>query len=250
MHGLTLRLFVASAAGIALLQGTVARAQSDPERGLGRIEEPGSTAVPSEMEWALHAALEGDRRPFLCKGRDSVSLIVEIMARALEARDSDADKTRRMLEIAGKLQAELCTRPTAEDIIILRCNLAQRAVNRTNISTVKVSAVLRSEPSKGEQPFFAWTYRNIKDSKSSAADTRSANSRWCSDVETDDEAVNPTPDVVVTLQMKLYDMGMPISQVNGQMTPETAQIVLDFQKWAGLPATGQLTRRPCRSSRS
>jgi len=74
MHGLTLRLFVASAAGIALLQGTVARAQSDPERGLGRIEEPGSTAVPSEMEWALHAALEGDRRPFLCKGRDSVSL--------------------------------------------------------------------------------------------------------------------------------------------------------------------------------
>jgi peptidoglycan hydrolase-like protein with peptidoglycan-binding domain len=242
MHGPTLRL-LAAAAGIALLQGTIAHAQSDPERGLSRIEEPGSTAVPAETEWSLHTALEGDRRPFLCKGRDSVNLIVEIMARALEARDSDADKTRRMLEIAAKLQAELCTRPAAEDIVILRCNLAQRAVSRANISTIKVSAVLRSEPSKGEQPFFAWTYRNITDSKSSAADTRSANSRWCADVETEDEAVNPTADVVVTLQMKLYDMGMPITQVNGVMTPETSQSVVNFQKWAGLPATGQLTQK-------
>ena len=227
MPGPAVRLLVAAVACVVFvvfIAGTVASAQK-------------------QAEWPLHTALEGDQRPFLCRERDSVNLIVQIMARSFDARASDSDKAQRLLEIAGRLQGELCTRPAADDIIILRCSLAQRGVPRPGISTIKVSAVIRGEPSKGEQPFFAWTYLNITGSKDNTPDAQSATNRWCTEDEGTDEALSPTSDVVLALQLKLYDLGMRVPQINGLMTPETVQALVDFQKWTGLPATGQLTKK-------
>jgi peptidoglycan hydrolase-like protein with peptidoglycan-binding domain len=224
MPGLAVRLLVAAVACVVFIAGTIARAQK-------------------EADWPVHTALEGDQRPFLCRERDSVNLIVQIMARSFDARASDADKARRLLEIAGRLQGELCTRPVADDIIILRCSLAQRDVPGPRISTIKVSAVIRAEPSKGEQPFFAWTYLNITGSRGSTTDAQSATNRWCTEDDGTDEALSPTSEVVLALQLKLYDLGMRVPQANGLMTSETMQALIDFQKWAGLPATGQLTKR-------
>jgi hypothetical protein len=206
---------------------------------MGRTEGSGTRA---ETEWSLHTALEGTRRPFLCKERDSVDLIVEIMTRSFDVRDRDAEKAQRLLEIAGRLQGELCTRPAADDIVILRCGLAQRELPRARISTIKVSAVIRAEPSKGEQPFFAWTYLDIAGSKDNSADTRSAANRWCGEDRSSDEALAPTPDVVLALQRRLYDLGIRVPHINGQMTPETMQALVQFQIRAGLPPTGQLTK--------
>ncbi|PWT92128.1 MAG: hypothetical protein C5B56_02760 [Proteobacteria bacterium] len=233
---------LAAAACAALIGATAANAESDADRGMGRSDDPIARAQ-SDTEWPLHTALEGERRPFLCKGRDSVGVIVDIMAQAFGFQDKDADKAKRILEIASRLQGELCTRPTKDDIVILRCNLAQRDTASAKISTVKVSAVLRAEPSKGEQPFYAWTYRNITSNSGDPAEARSASSRWCSESDDGDEAVNPTSDVVITAQTKMYDLGMRVTQINGAMTPEMTQLLVDFQKWAGLPPTGQLTKR-------
>jgi hypothetical protein len=239
MLGPAFRSVLAAAACVAFIEGNVAHAQSEAERGIGRTEGAGSQA---QTEWSLHTALEGERRPFLCRERDSVNLIVEIMTRSFEIRDSDAAKAQRLLEIAGRLQGELCKRPAADDIVILRCGLAQRELPRAKISTIKVSAVIRAEPSKGEQPFFAWTYFDIASGKDNSADARSAASRWCGENQDGDEAIAPSSDVVLALQRRLYDLGMRVPHVNGQMTPETMQVLIDFQKWAGLPPTGQLTK--------
>ena len=203
----------------------------------------GPALAQKESDWPVNTALEGEQRPFLCKERDSVNLIVQIMARSFDARGSDSDKARRLMEIAGRLQAELCKRPVADDIIILRCSLAQRDVPGTMISTIKVSAVIRAEPSKGEQPFFAWTYLNIAGSRGSPTDAQNATNRWCTEDNGSDEALSATSEVVLALQLKLYDLGMHVPQANGIMTSETIQALIDFQKWAGLPATGQLTKK-------
>jgi hypothetical protein len=45
------------------------------------------------------------------------------------------------------------------------------------------------------------------------------------------------------VQNRFYDFGLHIPQINGQMTAETMQALMEFQKWAGLPATGQLNKR-------
>ncbi len=106
MLGPMLRSPVAAAACMALIGATALHAQSDAERGMGRSDS--SVARPqNEAEWPLHTALEGDRRPFLCKRRDSVNLIVDIMAHAFDVQDKDADKAQRILEIASRLQGEL-----------------------------------------------------------------------------------------------------------------------------------------------
>ena len=120
MPGPAVRLLVAAVACVVFvvfIAGTVASAQK-------------------QAEWPLHTALEGDQRPFLCRERDSVNLIVQIMARSFDARASDSDKAQRLLEIAGRLQGELCTRPAADDIIILRCSLAQRGVPADAVSVL------------------------------------------------------------------------------------------------------------------
>ncbi|MBI3433938.1 MAG: peptidoglycan-binding protein [Proteobacteria bacterium] len=191
----------------------------------------------------LHAALEGDDRPFLCADRATVGLVVAVLARAIEARAAgDADKAQRVFELAARLQAEICTRPAADDIVILRCKLDQRDIAGTNVTLAKISAVMRAQTSKGEQPFFAWTYRGIEGGAASAEDAAKAQARWCADGGGDDETVRPSPDLVLRIQHRLYDFGLHVPRISGELTPETSQALTDFQKWAGLPATGQLTK--------
>jgi peptidoglycan hydrolase-like protein with peptidoglycan-binding domain len=202
----------------------------------------GLTATQAHAQtWQLHAAIEGVERPFLCKDRDTVGLIVAIEGRAMQARDSDGGKSRRLAALASELQSELCTRPSADDIVILRCKLDQQEFPGSSLSTVKISALLRADTSKGEQPFFAWTLAPIREADD--YDARNASTRWCSGDEGDDAPLEPVADTVLQLQQRLYDFGLHIPRINGQMTPETVQALMDFQKWAGLPVTGQLTKR-------
>lgn len=225
MSAPAVRLLVAVIASVACIEVTAAQAQSEPT-------------------WRLHAALEGDRRLSLCKDRDSVNLLVAILARAFDARaGNDGEKAGRLMEIAARLQGEICTRPAADDIVILRCKLGQRDIAGTTVSTVKLSAVVRADASKGEQPFFAWTYATIDESGGSAADAQSANSRWCAGDAGADEPLSPAPDLVLRVQQRLYDFGLRIAQFNGQLTADTVQGLMAFQKWANLPPTGQLTKQ-------
>jgi len=193
--------------------------------------------------WRLHTTIEGDGRPFLCKDRESVGLVVAVEGRAMQARDqNDGERSKRLIEIASRLQGELCSRPAADDIVILRCKLEQQDFSGAHLATVKVSAVIRADASKGEQPFFAWTFARIEESAGDA-DSQKASSRWCGTAESDDEPLEPVADLVLRVQNRLYDFGLRIPQANGQMTPETLEALSDFQKFAGLPATGRLTRR-------
>lgn len=187
----------------------------------------------------IHNTLDGDR-PLLCKDRESVGTVVAILARAIEARGAgDADKAQRLLDIGSRFQAEICRRAVADDIVILRCKIGQQT--GTNISVIKLSAVIRTEASKGEQPFFGWTYSGIGDA-ADTAEAQEATTKWCAD-QGADEAVNPTPDLVLRVQQRLYDFGLRITLINGQLTAETVQGLIEFQKWAKLPPTGQLTKQ-------
>src|SRR5215203_936138 len=106
----------------------------------------------------INGALEGDKLPFLCRDRASVGLIVPIVARAQEARiGGESDKAQRLMEVAARLRGEICLRPAADDVVILRCRLDQTDSPAGSVSTVKVGAILRSDPNKIEQPFYAWT---------------------------------------------------------------------------------------------
>ena len=44
------------------------------------------------------------------------------------------------------------------------------------------------------------------------------------------------------MQQRFYDFGFGIMQIDGRLSNETVQGLIAFQKWAGLPETGQLTR--------
>lgn len=102
----------------------------------------GMAHAQNEPVWRVHNTLEADR-PLLCKDASSVNLVVSILSRALEARsEKEIEKSDRLADIAGRLQAEICRRPAADDIVILRCKLAQDSTGR--ISTVKLSTVIRS----------------------------------------------------------------------------------------------------------
>jgi hypothetical protein len=194
----------------------------------------------SGQSWRLHTTLEGDARPFLCKDRETVDLVGAVLRRALEARaESDSEKSKRLLEIAAKLESEICVRPIAEDIVILRCNLDQKNFGGSSVSIVKMSALLRSNTSAGEQPYYGWTYAAIE--PTSAA--QDADQRWCADEEqVADAPLEPTPDLVQRVQQRFYDFGFYMPDINGQLSPETVQGLIDFQKWAGLPPNGQLTK--------
>jgi peptidoglycan hydrolase-like protein with peptidoglycan-binding domain len=209
--------------GIAFLTAAGAQAQNAPE-------------------WRLHTTLEGEQRPLLCKDPETVDLIVAVLGRAIEARAADADKAKRLFELAAKLEAEICLKPAADDIVILRCNLDQKNFGDSKISVVKVSALLRSNTSAGEQPFYAWTYATIEGSQDGGASAQEADKRWCTEETVADAPLEPTPDLVQRLQQRFFDFGFVIPTNDGRLTPETVQAVIDFQKSSGLPATGQLTK--------
>lgn len=179
----------------------------------------------------------------LCRDRQSINLIVPILALALEARSSnDKDKAGRLTDIATRLQNELCVRPAADDILVLRCRLSQRDIGGTRLSAIRVSALLRAEASKGEQPFFAWTFTDIDDSPTSSDESKAATARWCGSDQVADGAVAVTPDIVLQVQQRLYDFGLRVPEINGQLSHDTVQALTAFQKWANLPANGLLNK--------
>jgi peptidoglycan hydrolase-like protein with peptidoglycan-binding domain len=193
--------------------------------------------------WRLHTTLDGDARPFLCKDRETVDLVVAVLGHAIEARaDPDDAKSKQLFELAAKLESEICLRPGAEDIVILRCNLDQKTFSNTTISIVKISALLRSNTSAGEQPFYAWTYAAIAGDENGGSSVQEANKRWCTEETVADVPLDPTPDLVQRVQQRFYDFGFYMPQIDGRLNPETAQALIDFQKWARLPSTGQLTK--------
>lgn len=192
----------------------------------------------------MHAALEGAQRPMLCRDRQSINLIVQIVALSLEARSSnDKEKSTRLSDIATRLQNELCIRPATDDIVVLRCRLSQRDISGTKLSAIRLSAFLRNEASKGEQPFFGWTFADIDDTGAATDDAKSATARWCSSDQVAEGAVAVTPDIVLQVQQRLYDFGLRMPDINGQLTHDTAQALILFQKWANLPANGLLNKQ-------
>lgn len=191
--------------------------------------------------WQLHTTLEGKETPFLCQDPETAGLIIAVLGRAIAAR-ADAEKAKRLFEIAAKLEAEICARPAADDVVILRCTLDHKKFGDSHISLVKLSALLRSNPSAGEQPFYAWTYATIEPSKDSGPSAEEANKRWCTEETVADAPLEPTPDLVLRVQQRFFDFGFNIPRIDGRLTPETVQGLIDFQRWAGLPPTGQLTR--------
>ena len=193
--------------------------------------------------WRLQSALEGDARPLLCKNPATVDLIVGVLGKAIEARAVPDDaKAKHLFELAAQLESEICAQPAPDDIVILRCNLGQTSFGNTAITIVKVSAVLRSNTSAGEQPFYAWTYATVAGNEGDAASAQDADKKWCTEDTVTDSALEPTPDLVQRIQQRLYDFGFYIPQVDGRLNSESTQALVDFQKWAGLPATGQLTK--------
>ncbi len=192
--------------------------------------------------WRLHGTLEGDARPLLCKDPESANLVVDVLGRAIQARaGGDADKAKSLFELAAKLEGEICLRTAPDDIVILRCNLGDKSFGDTRISLAKISALLKSNSSAGEQPFYAWTYVTIEPAAggSSAED---ADKKWCAEETAADAPLEPTPDLVQRVQQRFYDFGFGIKQIDGRLSNETVQGLVAFQKWARLPETGQLTK--------
>ena len=86
----------------------------------------GTTAAQAQTSLKLHESVAVPQRPLLCADRDSLNLIVPVLARAANARaERDADKSQRLTEIATRLQGEVCRKPAAGDVVILRCKLSQ-----------------------------------------------------------------------------------------------------------------------------
>ena len=111
----------------------------------------------------------------------------------------------------------------AGDIVVLRCNLGDKSFGDTRISLAKISALLKSNSSAGEQTFYAWTYATIEPTAA-------------------DAPLELTADLVQRVQQRFYDFGFGIKQIDGRLSNETVQGLIAFQKWAGLPETGQLTK--------
>ena len=202
------------------------------------------SAARADPAWNLHTRLEGNSTPSLCKDTDSVELVVAVLTRAIAAQAAaDDERAKRLFEVAAKLQDEVCLRPTAEDIVILRCNLEQRQIGKSAISLIKVSALLHSDVSAGEQPFYGWTYAKIASGDDGDADAEAADKKWCGQQAVANSALDPKPDLVQRIQERLYDFGLYMPQIDGTLSQETTQALILFQKWADLPATGQLTKR-------
>ena len=201
-----------------------------------------AASARAEPAFQLHTTLQGDSTPALCKDADSVRLVVDVLARAMVAKaESDEEKAKRLFALAAKLQDEICLRPGKDDIVILRCNLDQRQIGNSTVSLIKMSALLHADVSAGEQPFYGWTYAriggDIKDEDAKAADKK-----WCGEQTVADARVEVTPDLIQRLQNRLYDFGLYVPRIDGTLNAETTEALLAFQKWAGLPATGQPTK--------
>ena len=211
-YAATVKLLSAIATSLVVFGTTPLRAQGTPT-------------------WRLNTAIEGKERPFLCQDLESVGLIIAIERRAL--LQNDPEKSTRLSDIARRLEGELCRAPAPDDTVILRCKLDQHDTPNAQLSTVRVSALIRAELLKGEQPFFAWTLAPIEDSPGNPK-SQKANDRWCGDQEGADELLQPVADLVLRIQNRLYDFGLPIPQINGQMNSETVRSLIQFQKWAGI----------------
>jgi hypothetical protein len=233
----------------------------------------GGTAAQTPSPLRLHESIAAPQRPLLCADRDSINLIAPVLARAADARAArDADKSKRLTEIATRLQGEVCRKPAAEDVVILRCKLAQIDAGGAALALVKVTAIIQTEAAKGEQAFYGWTDLRVEDVASGPA-AQEANTRWCSNERADratrqiriEERDNPaapvalvtppaqnnaesnepftaSPDIVLRVQQRLYDFGLRMENLDGNLSQETVRNLVQFQKFASLPADGQLTR--------
>lgn len=197
------------------------------------IAASGAAFAQGDNTVRVNGALEGDKLPFLCRDRSSVSLIVPIVARAQEARaGGEHDKAQRLMEVAARLQGEICLRPAADDVVILRCRLDQTDSPAGSVSTLKVGAILRSDPTKVEQPFYAWT--NAVVDESGAAGSACTGETGGS--------FHASPDILLRVQQRLFDFGLRMADMNGQLTAETTNALGEFQKWAKLPQSGTLDK--------
>ncbi len=132
-------------------------------------------------------------------------------------------------------------RRTTSSCCAAACRSATLAARK--LSAIRLSAFLRTEASKGEQPFFGWTFADIDDTGAATDDAKSATARWCSSDQVAEGAVAVTPDIVLQVQQRLYDFGLRMPDINGQLTHDTAQALILFQKWANLPANGLLNKQ-------
>jgi hypothetical protein len=131
--------------------------------------------------WRLHGTLEGDARPLLCRDPETTILVVEVLGGAIQARaGGDADNAKSLFEVAAKLESEICLKPAADDIVILRCRLGDKNFGETRISLAKISALMKSNSSAGEQPFYAWTYATIEPAADGST-AQDADKKWCAE---------------------------------------------------------------------
>lgn len=190
-----------------------------------------------------HAALVGDRRPALCSSKEVVALVLSVIERAAENKARGrADKARNLYEIAARLQGELCDKPGPDDAVFVRCDLGRHDLSGAGVTLLKVTAVLKSEITKGEQTFFSWSYAPVAASSGDATEAASLDRRWCTD-EQPDKPIALTPDRILQVQSRLYDFGADVGPINGQLTPETLRAISAFQRWVNLPVTGELSEQ-------
>lgn len=219
------------------------------------------TAAQAQSALRLQESISGPQRPLLCADRESVNLVMPVLARAANARAArEADKSQRLTEIATRLQGEVCRAPAAGDVVILRCKLAQVDAGNAALALVKMSALIQNEAAKGEQPFYGWTDARIDDAAAGPA-TQEAHTRWCGNEratrqirveERDasggstppaaDEPFNATPDIVLRVQQRLYDFGLRTESLDGNLNQETVRNLIQFQKYVNLSGDGRLTR--------
>lgn len=227
----------------------------------------GATVAQAQTALRLHEPIAAPQRPLLCADRGSANLVLPVLAKAADARVArDADKSKRLTDIATRLQGEVCRKAAADDLVILRCKLEQIEAGGSALALVKMSALIQSEVAKGEQSFFGWTDLRVDDAAGGAA-SQEANARWCasehagrptrqirveereasggsatSPARESEEPFTPTQDIVLRVQQRLFDFGARIENMDGQLNQETVRSIQQFQKLANLNADGQLTR--------
>lgn len=232
----------------------------------------GGSAAQAQAPLRLHESIAVPQRPLLCADRDSVSILIPVLARAADARAArDAEKSQRFTEIANRLQGEVCRKSAADDVVVLRCKLAQVEAGGTPLALVKISALIQTEAAKGEQTFYGWTDAKVDETAGGAG--QDSHTRWCGNeraerstrqiqiVPREDPAtpvtlvtppVQDTPaasepfaasaDIVYRVQQRLFDFGVKIENVDGNLNHETVQGLARFQQMVSLPADGNLTR--------
>jgi hypothetical protein len=234
----------------------------------------GTSLAQAQTALRLHEPIAVPQRPMLCADRDSVSIIIPVLARVADARAArDTEKSQRFTEIANRLQGEVCRKTAADDVVVLRCKLGQVDAGGTPLALVKISALIQTEAAKGEQTFYGWTDAKVDDATSAGG--QESHTRWCGseratrqiqivpreeptmpvtlvtppqvtpqvqDSPAAGEPFTATPDIVYRVQQRLFDFGLKIANVDGNLNHETVQGLTQFQKMVSLPADGSLTR--------